>query len=317
MSRHPNRYDMIFITEYAFKMINAMPDTSKEIKIAGDVLYAYYMSHNEITNDETPLLTYEAYIEFCEGINNSINLSDNEISSEARVNKYEWIAFNQFFDNFWYANQRINISGAITIDLSRFKELECFSIYQIYCKTIINIPPTLKYLHCRSCNISKLSKMPKILEMLNCSGNKLRALPQLYFTMLKSLFCNSNQLKKIPALPKSVEWLYCYDNIISELPSSLPDALEFLSCSKNDLTQIPDLPPRLVGLYIDNNYIRHIPPLPKTLIDFFFSNNQVSKMPELPVFLKRITCNMNPLREYTPFPPSVKYANIEGTLMEL
>uniref|UniRef100_A0A6C0K161 Leucine-rich repeat domain-containing protein n=1 Tax=viral metagenome TaxID=1070528 RepID=A0A6C0K161_9ZZZZ len=317
MARRPNRYDMVFVAEYALKMINVIPNTAQEIKLAGDVLYAYYVSHGEIADDAFPILSYTAYSDFYETIASSINLPDNEIPSETRVYKNDCIAFNQFFDNFWYANQRMNVFGAITVDLSRFKELECFSIYQIYCKTIIHIPQTLKFLHCRSCNLSKLNKMPKILEILNCSGNKLRSLPQLYHTSLKSLFCNSNQLKKIPALPKTLEWLYCYDNIIHELPTPLPISLEFLSCSRNDLTRLPDLPPKLVGLYIDQNFIRNIPPLPKTLIDFFFANNQVTKMPELPSFLKRITCNMNPLREYTPFPPSIKYANIDGTLMEL
>ncbi len=317
MSIHPNRFDMIFIAEYALKMINAMPETTKEIKLSGDVLYAYCFNHIETTNDETPLLTYEAYVEFSESIAESINMTDNEISGETRVCKYDCIAFNQFFDNFWYANYRINIFGAITVNLSRFKQLECFSIYQIYCKNIVNIPQSLKQLHCRSCSLSKLSKMPKKLEVLNCSGNKLRSLPNLHFTDMKSIFCNANQLKKIPALPNSVEWLYCYDNVICELPSQLPRSLEFLSCSNNDLSILPELPAKLVGLYIDNNFIRTIPTLPKTLIDLFFANNQVSKMPELPAFLKRITCNMNPIREYTPFPPSVKYANIDGTLMEL
>ena len=73
----------------------------------------------------------------------------------------------------------------------------------------------------------------------------------------------------------------------------------------------------MVGLYIETNYIRHIPDLPKTLVDLFFANNRVAIMPELPPFLKRITCNSNPLREYTPFPPSVQYANIDGKLMDI
>jgi Leucine-rich repeat (LRR) protein len=274
-------------------------------------------NYTKISHDETPILSYTAYNDFSERIGNTITLTDNEISSEERVNKHNCIEFNQFFDNFWYANQRMTVYGAITADLSRFIELECFSIYQIYCKTIVHIPPTLKYLHCRSCNISKLSKMPKVLEILNCSGNQIRTLPQLNLTRLKSLFCNSNKIRKIPKLPNSVEWIYCYDNLIRELPNPLPIQLEFLSCSTNDLTYLPELPPRLVGLYIDNNFIRNLPPLPKSLIDLFFSNNQVAKMPKLPVFLRRITCNTNPLREYEPFPPSVKYANIDGTLMEL
>ena len=317
MPGRPTRFDMVFVAEYALKMITELPNDIKEIKLAGDILYAYYLSHPEIADDETPILNYTAYTEFCESIANTVNLQDNEISPTERVNKHECIAFNEFFDNFWYANQRITIYGAITIDLSRFTQLECFSIYQIYCKTIINIPPTVKFLHCRSCNLTKLTKMPKVLQMLNCSGNQIRTLPQLNLTQLKSLFCNANKIRRIPKLPNSVELLYCYHNLIRELPSPLPQNLEFLSCSTNDLTHLPELPPKLIGLYIDNNFIRNLPPLPKTLVDLFFTNNQITKMPELPVFLKRITCNTNPLREYAPFPPSVKYANIDGTLMEI
>jgi len=308
---------MVFISEYALKIINAMPDNTKEIKLSGDVLYSYYVSHPEIEDECTPILSYTAYTGFCESIANTANLNDNEISPTERINKHECIAFNEFFDNFWYANQRMTVYGAITVDLSRFTQLECFSIYQIYCKTIIHIPDTVKFLHCRSCNLTKLTKMPRVLQILNCSGNQIRTLPQLNSTKLQSLFCNANKIRRIPKLPNSVEWLYCYDNIIRELPSPLPLALEFLSCSTNDLTHLPELPPRLTGLYIDNNFIRNIPKLPKSLIDLFFANNQVVKMPQLPVFLKRITCNTNPLREYEPFPPSVKYANIEGEVMQI
>jgi len=315
--RRPNRFDMVFIAEYALKMINAMPETIKEIKISGDVLYSYYLLHNEITNEETPILTYDKYTEYYEKVMKLIDISDNIITDEERTCKHETVSFNQFFDNFWHANQRITIYGAITIDLSRFTELECFSIYQIYCKTIIKIPETVKCLSCKSCNMTKLSKVPKGIQILNCCGNKLHNLPQLFNTQLQSLFCNGNHIKRIPRLPDTVEWLYCYDNCISELPAILPLSLEFLSCANNDLTYISDLPNKLIGLYIENNFIRSIPELPKTLVDLFFANNHVIKMPELPGGLKRITCHTNPLREYTPFPPSVKYANIDGILMEL
>jgi Leucine-rich repeat (LRR) protein len=317
MNRRPNRFDMVFISEYALKIINSLPDDTKEIKLAGDVLYSYYVSHPEIADESTPIVSYTTYTDFCGSITNTINLTDNEISPTERVNKYECIAFNQFFDSFWYKNQRITVYGAITIDLSRFKELEYFSIYQLYCKTIIDIPNTLKFLHCRSCNLYKITRIPKTLQILNCSGNQIKSLPKLNHSVLQSLFCNANKIRRIPKLPDTVEWLYCYDNIIDHLPEPLPRKLECLSCSTNDLTRLPELPPKLVGLYIDNNFIRNIPPLPKTLIDLFFANNQVTKMPQLPVFLKRITCNTNPLREYEPFPPSVKYANIEGELMQI
>jgi Leucine-rich repeat (LRR) protein len=74
----------------------------------------------------------------------------------------------------------------------------------------------------------------------------------------------------------------------------------------------------MAKLFIENNYIQSIPQtLPKTLTDFFIANNGIVKLPELPPFLKRISCHRNRIKEYEPFPPSIIYANLDGTPMQL
>ena len=317
MTRRPGPHDIIFITQYAFKIIESMPDDASEIKIMGDILYSYYVSHPEIAEPDTPIIAYNVLVEYNEEIVKILHISDNELTVDELNNKQNTMTFNRFFESYFTTHIDIRIDFNNNLDLSRFKYIENLYLYKMYCRSVHKIPNTLKYLYCRSCNMFSIGKIPKTLLILNCSENRIRRLPQLYHTKLQSVFCNENKIKRIPKLPNTVEWLYCYSNNISEFPAVLPSALEFLSCSNNELTDIPDIPPKMVGLYIETNYIRHIPDLPKTLIDFFFANNRVAIMPELPPFLKRITCNSNPLREYTPFPPSVQYANIDGKLMDI
>ena len=324
MTRRPNPDDIIFITHYAFKLIESMPDTVSEIKIMGDVLYSYYISHPEIAEPDTPIISYDVLSAYNAEIVKILHISDNELTVDELNSKQNTMTFNRFFESYFitHSNLLIDINNYLvdinkTLDLSRFSNLENLYLYKIYCKSIHNMPSTLKYLYCRCCNIYTIGKIPKSLIILNCSENRIRTLPQLYHTKLQSVFCNENKIRRIPKLPNTVEWLYCYKNNIYTLPAVLPNTLQFLSCSNNDLTELPNIPPNVIGLYMENNFIRRIPHLPKSLIDLFFANNKVSIMPDLPSFLKRITCNSNPLREYTPFPPSVLYANIDGKLMDI
>ena len=317
MTPRPTVSDITFITQYAFKIIDSMPNTSTEIKIMGDILYSYYIAHPEIADPETPVLSSETLSEYNAEIVKILYISDTELTVDQLNNKHNTMRFNRLFESHFITHTTIPIDCNNNLDLSRFSNLENLYLYKIYCKSIYKVPTTLKYLYCRSCNMYTIGKLPKSLLIFNSSENRLRKLPQLCHTKLQTVFCNENKIKKIPKLPNTVEWLYCYSNNIYELPQVLPNTLEFLSCSNNELTGIPNIPEKLIGLYLEHNYIRHIPPLPKTLIDFFFADNKVAIMPQLPPFLKRITCNTNPLQEYTPFPPSVQYANIDGKLMDI
>lgn len=321
MNKHHNnimttRWDIIDITKYAENIIDNCPNDITEIKIDGSILYSYYRMQlgNVNTIGQGLSYNYDEYSKYADEITKYMSIPDNDLEPESHNKKTHVIIFNQYYDWFWYGNNRL--FGNIIIDLERFIHLETFHIYQIYIKKINHIPKTVKSLYCISCQIQTLSKLPKYITELNCSGNNLKTLPSLKFTKLQSLFANSNCLKKLPILPITLERLYCYDNTIKELPM-LPPNLTVLSCANNNITQIDHVPHKLVGLYIECNYIKSLPPLPKTLVDLFVYNNRITKIPELPNFLKRITCHENPIREYAPFPPSVKYANIDGTVMQI
>lgn len=313
----PTVYNILFISAYAQRILESIPEDVSEIKIAGDILYSYYRTHPEIEYESNPVISYDTLQGYMIETNKILYMTDNELTENQIIQKQHTIFFNKYFKHFWVMNSGLSLPGAITIDLSRFTKLEVFNIYQLYCNAINKIPASVKFLTCKSCNIVKLSKMPKVLEILNCSENRIKSLPQLNHTKLQSLFCSENRLKIIPKLPYTVEWIYCYNNNISTIKPDLPESLEFLSCSNNNLSSIPPLPDKVIGLYIDNNKLHSLPSLPNTLIDLFFANNLIKKMPILPNRLRRISCNKNPLREYHPFPPSIRYANIDGTLMEI
>jgi Leucine-rich repeat (LRR) protein len=266
--------------------------------------------NQNIRNPNTPLLSYESFNEYYIKFVKSMTKSNNELTEEEKIERYSSMAFHAYFKK--------NICKyRISIDLSRFTELKTFHIFQINCKNIINIPQTLEYLDCKSCNIIRLSKMPKSLKILDCRYNLIQKLPSLYNTKVHSVFLSANQLHEIPKIPDTVQKLECYDNNISELPNPLPTSLQILSCSNNDIEILPYLPDNLKVLSAEYNYIQTVPPLPKTLSDYFIANNRITKIKNLPVFLKRITCHNNPIREYEPLPPSVIYANIDGTVMNL
>jgi Leucine-rich repeat (LRR) protein len=316
MFRNPTVVDIVFVSQYALRMIDAMPDTMTEIKISGDMLYAYSILNPNIRDPNTPLLSYDDYKNYCDKLIEILTISPNIATHEEHIQSLSTITFNKLRDKYYRQNIHINACSG-EINLSRFTQLENFYIYQIFFKSIKKIPSSLKYLSCKSCNISRLSKLPKSLNILNCTENHIKHLPALYNTQLQSLFCSGNRIQRIPKLPNTIEWLYCYNNDIYTLPDILPKSLEILSCTNNNITILPELPNKITGLYVEHNYIKTIPSLPKTLIDCFFGDNRVKKMTELPVFLKRITCYDNPINEFVPLPPSVIYANIHGTVMEL
>ena len=309
--------DIVFVVKYAIKMLKTIPETTKEIKLCGCTLYAYYCMHIEREDERIPYTDYTAYKEFHKTVQSSYDISDDVLPPETKKSKQVAVAYSEYFQKLVHWNQMPPCSPYLCVDLVNFKDLERFSLYSVWCKEIMHIPQTLQYLDCGGCGIVKITKLPRTLEFLNCNYNKLKFLPPLYFTKLKALFCDFNELIYIPMLPKSVEFVSCSYNVLNELPCPLPESLETLSCANNQLTILPPIPPKLIGLYVDKNFLKTIPELPKSVIDLFFANNEVSKMPELPVFLKRISCYKNPIKQYTPFPPSVHYANIDGTVMKL
>ena len=118
--------------------------------------------------------------------------------------------------------------------------------------------------------------LPNSLEVLYCSGMKLKKLPKLPDS-LKELYCTDNELTELPDLPNSLKKLYCYYNKLINLPK-LPDQLEDLSCGNNDLTELPDLPDSLRFVKIISNKIKSIPKLPSSLVEMNFTYNPIESL---------------------------------------
>ncbi|WP_125722075.1 DUF7619 domain-containing protein [Flavobacterium ustbae] len=98
--------------------------------------------------------------------------------------------------------------------------------------------PNLKFLECRSNNITSLDLTNSpYLEELDCSSNALTSLKIENLINLKILKCHYNQitLLNISKL-SSLKNLFCYGNLIENLDFSSAKDLEFLDCGSNKLT---------------------------------------------------------------------------------
>jgi len=133
------------------------------------------------------------------------------------------------------------------------------------------------------------------LELLICSNNQLKVLPDLP-NSLQELECNNNQLTLLPALPPGLTLLNCNNNQLTLLPD-LPPNLTELNCSNNRLALLPDLPSGLEYLDCGNNQLTRLPPLPGSLIEFnCLGNNiiQIDGLNQLQNFDKIIFIEINP-----------------------
>lgn len=91
------------------------------------------------------------------------------------------------------------------------------------------LPPNLKELEWRECQLDALPTLPEGLEKLKCANLGLQTLPDLP-KQLKRLDCANNQLTALPPLPATLIWLNCLDNPLTTLPP-LPPSLRGLLCA--------------------------------------------------------------------------------------
>lgn len=294
------------LSNYAQRIIESCPPNTTDITIYGDVLYAYLQERPEISVDDDRTISYETLKHY------TYQVESGSTNAQSHINHYGTL-WNQFWED---NNPGLAVQESLSIDLTNFPQLQKFHISYLYVYEIINIPESVITLSCKFCQLKKIGDVPERLEYLNCSGNMVYRLPQLYHTQLKSLFCCSNNLEFLPKLPRTLEWLYCYHNRIRRLPN-LPPTMEYLSCAYNQLCVLPNIPDTMMSICVDNNYIREIPALPKTLKTFFCSSNRIRKIENLPVFLHRFSCYNNPIVDYGVIPPSVKYLNLHNEIWSL
>lgn len=157
-------------------------------------------------------------------------------------------------------------------DLSRFKKLQTLN-----------------------CSYNKLTALPKLNETLlelDCSFNNLTVLPTLNVN-LQILDCSFNrQLFTLPEINKKLQELHCIDIGLTALPA-LNKKLEVLDCSENKLTILPQLNRKLQELYCRKNQITVLPTLNKKLQLLDCSENKLTTLPELNANLRKIDSSNN------------------------
>jgi E3 ubiquitin-protein ligase SspH2 len=297
------------LSNYAQRIIESCPPNTADITIYGDVLYAYLQEH---PNRVDAPISYDTLKQYTFEIDSGARERSAGQNTHQHINHY-----GNLWSQFWEENPPgLGVQESLTIDLTNFPQLQKFHISYLYVYEIINIPESVITLSCKFCQLKKIGEVPEKLEYLNCSGNMIYRLPQIYHTQLKSLFCCGNRLEFLPKLPRMLEWLYCYQNRIRKLPN-LPPTLEYLSCAYNQLYILPNIPDTVVSICADNNYIREIPVLPKALKTLFCASNRICKIENLPIFLQRFSCHNNPIVDYGVIPPSVRYLNLHNELWTL
>ena len=120
---------------------------------------------------------------------------------------------------------------------------------------INNLPESLLYLHCSSCNFDKINNLPKSLVYLNCSHNKFRIINNLPESLL-FLDCSFCGIKKLNNLPIKLLFLICYSDDKVKL-DYLPYELFYLKSGINYTQFFRNLPINLRIFYGEINYLNY------------------------------------------------------------
>ena len=158
--------------------------------------------------------------------------------------------------------------------------------------------------------------LPKNLQILNLSFNKLDFIPDNIPKQLVALNVSNNTLKYIPKLPFSTKVINASHNTLKwfdlELPNleklnlshnhiyyfrfdRLKDNLQFLDLTGNQLKMIDGdiFPKSLKVLRLGENRIEHIPELPEGLVELDVNDNKLKKIPNYPIELKVLDVGSN------------------------
>ena len=160
------------------------------------------------------------------------------------------------------------------------------------------------------CSGNKLTALPTMLPSglikLYCDNNQLTALPTALPSCLEELSCSNNLLTALPTLPSGLWVLYCDNNQLTELPT-LPSDLWVLDCYDNQLTELPALPSGLAVLDCYDNQLTELPALPSSLLTLYCYGNELTALPEtLPTGLIYLDCSYSQLTELPTLPSGLK-----------
>ena len=129
------------------------------------------------------------------------------------------------------------------------------------------------------------------LTFLDCSNNKLTALPDNLPLKLTYINVDYNKITRLKRIPSGVREFNCANNLLTVLPE-LPASLLSLDCSFNKISVLPPLN-NLITLYCTNNLLTALPTLPNGIEGLICSYNQLKVLPTFPKSLVRVSCQYN------------------------
>ena len=205
-------------------------------------------------------------------------------------------------------------------------------------KNILSIDSKfIKKINCNYSNICDLILLPKTLEKLQISENKLTFIPEIIkeLKFLKILKCSSNPIKNLNSLnslpenlvhleicncnidsieylPLNLEILKINNNNIMCINLNYLSRLKILECINNKITDLGILPQKLEILKCSINKIINLDNLPDSLVILESNSNQLTKLDNLPSTLKILHCTSNQLTELDFLPGGLELLNVSN-----
>lgn len=129
------------------------------------------------------------------------------------------------------------------------------------------------------------SHFPDSVETIDCSDNKLTALPETLAQNknLKKIDCSYNYIERLPKhLPPNLKYFKAIENQIRKLPRTLPADLVYLDVTDNLITSLPPntLPKNLAVFKCGHNKIQTLPEkFPASIVEADFTGNPIEFIP--------------------------------------
>jgi len=210
------------------------------------------------------------------------------------VNNYTVIIKNSHLNQLSILNKKNFIEHScwnIILDLENECENYELIIKQNKVTKIIGISENIKKFTCNNLDsgikyrLESFNDLPKNLEYLDCSHNKISQLDLLPCKLLK-LKCTNNEILQLNNLPFNLKYLDCSNNNILQL-NNLPFNLEYLNCTNNKISQLDYLPDKIIYLNCNDNQIINLDNLPYGL-KYLFVNTKLSNYFSLPKNIKQL-----------------------------
>jgi len=162
-------------------------------------------------------------------------------------------------------------------------------------------------------------KLPKDLNVLNFSFNKMDFIPDNIPKGLVALNISNNTVKYIPQLPNSIKVVNAAHNTIKWFDQELP-CLEKLNLSYNHISyfRFDRLKDNIRMLDLTGNQLKNVGGniFPPNLEILKLRDNKISEIPALPSGLVELDVAMNKIKKIENYPPTLKILDISSNNIE-